>query len=201
MVLDEIIRAVMQIIALSFVPFVSWIIAARKKEKFAAWVGLKKVAVAHRGRFIVGIAVGALIAVAISFVLDSVLPKDIQPANGRFADKGFTALLPAMIFSFAATALPEEIFFRGFIGAKLSNRLGFAIGNTIQAILFGLLHGAAVFGAYEPQIPTLVIIFTGTMGWTMGYINKKADGSIIPSICLHGASNLYSSILILFALF
>jgi membrane protease YdiL (CAAX protease family) len=157
--------------------------------------------VAHRGRFIVGIAVGALIAVAMSFVLDSVLPKDIQLANGRFAGKGFRALIPAMIFSFAATALPEELLFRGFIGAKLSNKQGFATGNTIQAILFGLLHGAAMFGTYEPQIPALVIIFTGTMGWTMGYINKKADGSIIPSICLHGTSNLYANILIMFALF
>jgi hypothetical protein len=32
----------------------------------------------------------------------------------------------------------------------------------------------------------LVIAFTGTLGWLMGYINEKADGSILPSWILMG---------------
>lgn|GEM_PF-6247348 len=30
--------------------------------------------------------------------------------------------------------------FRGFLGKRLIARFGFAVGNTIQAVVFGLLH-------------------------------------------------------------
>jgi membrane protease YdiL (CAAX protease family) len=200
MLLDEIIRAGGQIIILSAIPFIIWIFAAHKKQSFFAWIGLKKIAVSERGKFIFGIIAALFVAVAMSSVLDSLLPSDVQLANARFVGKGLAVLPGALVFSFLATALPEEVLFRGFIGRHLSNRLGFAAGNTIQAILFGLLHGAALFNVQNLLLPFAVIAFTGTLGWVMGYVNKKANGSIFPSVLIHGVSNVYASVIVMFSL-
>ncbi|MDR2196391.1 MAG: CPBP family intramembrane metalloprotease [Coriobacteriales bacterium] len=130
--------------------------------------------------------------------MDSILPDDVQLANERFAGQGVKALLPAGIFAFFATALPEEVFFRGFLGRRLSRRFGFPVGNALQATLFGLLHGIMLFGRFGLAAPLLVIAFTGTLGWLMGYMNDKANGSILPSLLLHGTSNLYAAALVMF---
>ncbi|MDR0593268.1 MAG: CPBP family intramembrane metalloprotease [Bifidobacteriaceae bacterium] len=196
--LDEAVRALGQIIVFSALPFVVWVFAARKRQPFCPWIGLKKPVVAEPGRFVIGIAASLVVAAAMSPVLDSLWPSDVQLANARFAGQGLAALPGAVVFAFFATALPEEVLFRGFIGARLGERLGFAAGNTIQAALFGLLHGAALFGALGLWPPLAVVAFTGTLGWIMGYVNHKAGGSILPSVVLHGVANAYASALIMF---
>jgi|GEM_PF-4140777 len=40
--LDALISALLQALIFSFVPIVWWLITARKKENFFAWIGLKK---------------------------------------------------------------------------------------------------------------------------------------------------------------
>lgn len=160
----------------------------------------KKPIISQRKKFIILIGLTLVVAASMSIVLDPILPNDVQLANERFGGHGVKALAPAIIFAFFATALPEEILFRGFIGRRLSRKLGFLTGNTIQAIVFGLLHGAVLFPTLGLAIPLLIITFTGTLGWLMGYINEKADGSIIPSWCIHGISNVYASVIIMFEL-
>lgn len=45
----------------------------------------------------------------------------------------------------------------------------------------------------------IITLFTALIGWVMGYLNEKlAAGSIIPSWILHGFSNLFSSLLMMF---
>ncbi|MDR2090294.1 MAG: CPBP family intramembrane metalloprotease [Clostridiales bacterium] len=133
-----------------------------------------------------------------SLILDPLLPNDVQTANARFAGQGAKAVLPIIVFAFFATALPEEILFRGFLGKRLSERFGFIAGNTIQAVIFGFLHGAAMFAALGFWIPSLVIAFTAAFGWITGYVDEKAGGSIVPGIMLHGAANLYAALIIAF---
>lgn len=200
MLLDEIIRAVSQIIILSAIPFLVWILTARKQQSFFAWIGLKKITVSEWGQFIIGAVVALAAAVVMSLVLDPLLPDNIQLANARFSNQGFTALPGAIFFSFFATALPEEILFRGFLCKHLSKRIGFFVGNTIQAILFGLLHGATLFNTLGLWLPLTIIAFTATLGWIMGYVNKKADSSIFPSVIIHGLSNVYACVIIMFKL-
>jgi membrane protease YdiL (CAAX protease family) len=200
MLLDEIIRAGNQIVVLSVIPFIVWFFVARKKQAFFSWVGLKRIIILEKGKFTFAIVAALAVAVATSFVLDPLLPNDIQLANARFAGKGFVALPAAIVFSFLATALPEEVLFRGFIGQHLSKRLGFVAGNIIQAILFGLLHGAALFNTQNLLLPFAVIAFTGMLGWIMGYVNSKAGDSILPSLVIHGLSNTYASVIIMFSL-
>jgi membrane protease YdiL (CAAX protease family) len=197
---EELVRASGQIFMLSIIPTIVWLVTARKKQSFFLWIGLKKPVVSERGRFLKWVAVAIAVAITMSLVLDRFLPGDTQLANARFAGKGIATLPGAIVFSFLATALPEEILFRGFIGGRLGTRFGFVAGNTIQAVLFGLLHGATLFNAIGFWLPLIIIAFTGTIGWIMGYINRKASGSILPSMVIHGLSNIYSCVIIMFAL-
>jgi membrane protease YdiL (CAAX protease family) len=201
LILDELQRAVFQILLLTIIPFVWWVVwrIGTKESKIAylKWIGLRKPIIRDTGKFIFFVMLALVVAVLMSIVLDPVLPDDIQLANARFGGQGAKAIVPAIIFSFFATALPEEILFRGFLSKRLTKKVGFSIGNTIQAFIFGLLHGATMFAVFGVAIPLLVIAFTGLLGWLMGYINEKSDGSIIPSWCIHGISNLYASIIIM----
>jgi membrane protease YdiL (CAAX protease family) len=200
MIISELITAVIQIGVMAIIPVIWWLFSVRKTESFFTWIGLKKPHITEKKKFIIALLIAIIISVSMSLVLDPILPDDIQLANERFGGMGFSALMPAIIFAFLSTALAEEILFRGFLGKRLSNKLGFATGNTIQAVIFGLLHGATMFGSFEVFIPLTVIAFTGTLGWLMGYINEKSNGSIIPSWLLHGFSNLYAAVIIMFNL-
>ena len=42
MLLNEIVSSIIQILLFSIVPFVWWLITAKKKESFYVWIGLKK---------------------------------------------------------------------------------------------------------------------------------------------------------------
>ena len=204
MIIDELRRAFFQIIIMIIIPFIWWVfwwfVTKNSKYSFFEWVGLKKPVINNKKVFIVFIFLTFVIGFSMSLVLDPLLPDDIQLANERFGGQGIKVILPAIIFSFLATSLPEEIFFRGFLGKKLIRKTGFIIGNTIQSLIFGLLHGATMIPALGIVIPLLVIFFTGLLGWFMGLINEKANGSILPSWCIHGISNLYASIIIMFNL-
>lgn len=69
------------------------------------------------------------------------------------------------------------------------------MANTIQALLFGLLHGVMFFLLVGTVKTILIIIATGVIAWFMGYINEKySNGSIIPSWIIHTISNLLSGV-------
>jgi len=50
-----------------------------------------------------------------------------------------------LIIAWLKTSLAEEIFFRGFIGKRLIDRLGFLRGNGLQSVIFAAVH-VAIFG-------------------------------------------------------
>ena len=130
-----------------------------------------------------------------SFLLDLILPETVRLSSILFSGKGLSAFPSILIFSFIKTGLSEEIFFRGFLGKRISNNLGFTMGNSIQALVFGCLHGVTLFNIVGVPISIVVILFTGLIGWLMGYINEKqSGGSIIPSWCLHGIANTLSGL-------
>ncbi|GAA3017523.1 hypothetical protein GCM10019998_12160 [Tetragenococcus solitarius] len=75
------------------------------------------------------------------------------------------------------------------------------MGNFIQSILFGLLHGMILFPILNPSFIILVILFSTLAGWIMGYINEYlGNGSIVPSWIIHSLMNICSSLLIAFNL-
>jgi membrane protease YdiL (CAAX protease family) len=185
---SELISSIVQIILFSAIPFFWWLISARKKQGFLNWLGLKKPA--SKKGFSLSFLIAILLFSALS-ALVLLMMKGIETATSQFAGLGFSALPAALIYAFLTTALSEEILFRGFILKRISSGLGFTAGNIIQAVLFGLLHGAMFFGPAGALKAIIITVFTGSVGWAIGYVNEtKASGSILPGWAIHGAANL-----------
>ncbi|MGM0126313.1 hypothetical protein IGI37_003742 [Enterococcus sp. AZ194] len=202
MVIEELLNAGMNLLVFTSLPFIWWGLFHRKRWHFFQWVGLKKPIVSNKKRLCVLFVVTILIFTVMSWYVDSVIPNTVQLASQRFAGKRFEGLLPALIFSFIKTGLSEELFFRGFLGKVLSRKFSFYIGNSIQALIFGYLHGAMLLAISGIGVAVLVTLFTGTIGWVNGYLNERyAGGSIIPSWCLHGIANFISALFDLFRKF
>ncbi|MDQ7916740.1 CPBP family intramembrane glutamic endopeptidase [Mesonia sp. MT50] len=104
---------------------------------------------------------------------------------------GTNSIIILLIVAIFKTSFAEEILFRGFIGKGLINSMRFIKGNTLQAIIFGVLH-LALFATITLNLSILSIIFISTalIAYVFGYLNeKKANGSIIPSWIAHALAN------------
>lgn len=201
LLIQTLINSVIQIILFSLIPFIWWLITARKKMNFFEWIGLKKISNAKGNKTLIW-TIGAIVAFLALSVFMLMAVRGVETAASEFAGLGFGAIPAILIYAIFKTALPEEIVFRGFILKRVSGKFGFAAGNLIQSILFGLMHGVMFFSAAGPVKALLITVFTGSIGWLMGYINeKKAGGSIIPSWCIHAAANIFSGVCSAFLLF
>jgi hypothetical protein len=70
--------------------------------------------------------------------------------------------------------------------------MGFGIGNTIQAVAFGLVHSAIALnpGVDKTAVACLVVLAAVT-GWINGWLNERmGNGSILPGWAMHGSANL-----------
>jgi membrane protease YdiL (CAAX protease family) len=130
---------------------------------------------------------------------------DPNSVTGRLRAMGFTlpTVLTLLVIALFKTALSEEIFFRGFLGKQLINKLGFTTGNIVQAVIFGLVHLLLLWQLTNaPMFAVIFIFFFSTLaGWTIGYIKVKyANGSIVPGWIAHGVGNTISYSIIAFVL-
>ncbi len=132
---------------------------------------------------------------AISDIVLSIL----QPGNYQIsfqADKFFPYLIVALIL-FPIQITAEESFFRGYLQPaflRLTNVWWLAI--LLQAILFGLLHGANTeVSAYG--ILTTMPFYIG-IGILLGLVTYKFLG-LEAALGLHLANNLYASLMVTFS--
>ena len=198
MLVSKIISSIIEIILISSLPFIWWLISAKKKESFFNWIGLKKIE--NKRSALINTIVISLVFITVS-IFTLYLIKDIETATSEFKGLGISAILPALIYAIFNTSLPEEIFFRGFLLKRLSNKFGFRIANVIQSIIFGLLHGIMFFSLVGIVKVTIIILLTGMVAYAMGYVNeKKANGSILPSWYIHALSNIFASIISMFSI-
>ncbi|CAM2993731.1 CPBP family intramembrane glutamic endopeptidase [Limosilactobacillus mucosae] len=105
-------------------------------------------------------------------------------------------MLPAvLVYPVLGTSLPEELLFRGFLLKRLATRFDFAIGNLIQALLFGLLHSVIFINQLGLLSALGIGWFTLLIAWLMGFINEKsATGSIYPSWLIHALANFLTGL-------
>lgn len=201
LLIQTLINSVIQIVLFSLIPFIWWLITARKKMNFFEWIGLKKIKDAKENKTVLWI-IGAIVAFLALSVFMLMAVRGMETAASEFAGLGFGAVPAILVYAIIKTALPEEIVFRGFILKRVSKKFGFAAGNLVQSILFGLMHGVMFFSAAGLVKALLITVFTGSIGWLMGYINeKKAGGSIIPSWCIHAVANIFSGVCSAFLIF
>ena len=197
MILQETINTVVQLGVVLIVAGLAWVIFARRRAGFRAWLGLTlptaRSMLLALGIFAVWSAVTALIYLLPEFVA---LATSEGTVAGRIRAEGFSAevIVIIVIIAIFKTGLTEEIFFRGLIGKRLINALGFWIGNTVQAAVFGAVHLLIFFvpGAPEftPVLGVFVLLLPGAAGWLMGFANEKlGNGSIAPGWLIHGLGN------------
>ena len=131
--------SIIQVVLFAFIPFIWWLITARKKMNFFKWLGLKKIDDAKGNKTALWTAAITVLFLAVSvFILTSL--KGVEMATSEFAGLGAKAVPSVLIYALMKTALAEEIVFRGFLLKRISNKFGFAAGNTIQAVIFGLMQ-------------------------------------------------------------
>lgn len=197
-ILDELSGALLQLILFSCVPFIWWLITARKKETFFNWIGLKKgKCESSKIKIFSMIVLSAGIYIGLTALCISFLSEGITTAGSQFKGKGMIAIPAAVFYAFIRTSLAEEIVFRGFILKRVSAKFGFSTGNLVQAILFGLMHGIP-FGMATGNIVVTVCLtlLPGAFGWFEGWLNEKqVEGSILPSWMIHGTMNLITTLL------
>lgn len=191
--INKTVSSILQIILFAIIPFIWWYVTARKQQKFTQWIGLKRIEGNKKK------TLTAVIVLSLAFVFSGILTlyaiRGVEIATSEFAGLGVKAIPAIVIYAACNTAFPEELLFRGFLLKRVANKCGFHIANLIQALLFGLLHGIMFFTMAGVVKAILIIWFTGTIAWFMGYINEKsANGSIIPSWMIHTVSNLVSGI-------
>lgn len=199
MLLQTVIETLIQLILFTSIPLIWWLCTERKKQRFLHWLGLKTPQFKAKAKAVIVSALAFVLWLFSGLYLISNFENKSLLANAKFLNLGLGGIIPVLIYSIIQTGLCEEIFFRGFSNKRLSSKFGFITGNTIQSVVFGLLHGILIITNIDLMMVIIIVGFTSIVGWFMGYINEKlGNGSIIPSWIIHSLINIASSITIIF---
>ena len=148
MFLNQLLNAIIQVVLFSIIPFIWWLVTARKKENFFQWLGVKKPECESKKNLIITMA----IIFAICYFTGEFaiwLRGDVAAADSAYKGMGLAALPSVLVYSFIQTGLSEEILFRGFLLKRLTAKFGFTIANIIQALIFGAIHLTMVWDKLE----------------------------------------------------
>ena len=198
---QQMLNALIQIALFAFLPFVWWLIRARRKSPFLEWIGLKPLKDTGSRKIWLWILLGSLFFWVLSFLLVYSAVKNLDTATSNFSGLGFQALPAILIYGLFQTALSEELLFRGFLLKRMASRLSFVVANTIQAALFGLIHGLMFITILSWHQTLLIILCTGGIAAYLGFVNeRKSDGSILPSWIMHALINVVTGSLSAFML-
>lgn len=198
---QQMLDALIQIALFALLPFVWWLIRARRKSPFLEWIGLKPLKDTGSRKIWLWILLGSLFFWVLSFLLVYPAVKNLDTATSNFSGLGFQALPAILIYGLFQTALSEELLFRGFLLKRLASRLSFVVANTIQAALFGLIHGLMFITILSWHQTLLIILCTGGIAAYLGFVNeRKSDGSILPSWIMHALINVVTGSLSAFML-
>lgn len=207
--MSSITTTIVNLIVFSLLPIIWWFFRHRKEEGFFRWIGFFKPQLKSKWWVLLVFAILYYFFYNFDFTqfvssatLEYIESSTAVSAN-VFAGMGAAAILPAFIENFIANGVAEEILYRGFLCKRLISKIGLVKGVILQAVLFGLMHNMLyILAGLDVGLwyHTLTFIFTGTGALLLGWLNEKIfNGSIIPSILLHGAGNFIASMLVAFA--
>jgi uncharacterized protein len=194
------ISALLQVGVVLVIAAAVWL-ATRRRERFRRFVGLTGAPWHVVAASLIGGAVVAFLITRLPAV--QMMGGGERTVVGEAVRGGLSAEVAAIlaIRALVQTSLSEELLFRGLIGRNLIRRLGFAAGNAIQAVLFGLVHLLLLLSPTASLAFVLsLVLFTGIAGWVIGWVNERmAGGSILPGWAIHGAGNLTAYLLLAFS--
>ena len=198
--MSKLMSGIMELLIVSVIPFITWLIWSRKKVGFFDWIGLKKVQTQQKGRLVQTIFGFTLLFTLFSIVVFSWFDSS-QTATADFSGKGIGALPAILAYAILGTALPEEIFFRGFLLKRMQGKLGFLGANLVQSLLFGLIHALMFIQIIGYLKAFVILVFISLIAYVFGAINEiKASGSILPSVFIHALANTVVGLLFAFSL-
>lgn len=208
LILASISTIISNMILFLIIPFLWWLIKYRKDISFFKWVGLIKPKLNSKWWMIIIfiIAYGFFYLFDFTIFIDEKSLEILQTSESIsanvYTNLGVIAIFPALLKTFIANGFCEEVLFRGFVSKRLCNKFGKNTGIIIQGILFGLLHNVIyILGGIEVSLQYHIVlcIFTGMGGLLLGILDEKIyNGSIVPSILLHGLGNFISNLMIMF---
>lgn len=209
LIISSIATTIVNLLVFLLIPVVWWFFRHRRETGFFKWIGLYRPKLKSEGWVL--LAFGMVYSFFYNFdftqlvdsnTLEYIASSSVVSAN-VFAGLGAMAILPALIENFIANGMAEEILYRGFLCKRFCNKMGTVKGIVLQAALFGLMHNVLYMVAgldVGLWYHILTFVFTGTGALLLGWLNEKIfNGSIIPSILLHGTGNFIASMLIAFA--
>ncbi len=193
--MSKLMSGILELLIVSFLPFITWVIWSRKKVGFFDWIGLKKVESQKKRQLLLTILGISLLFLLFSIVVFSWFDSS-KTATADFSGKGIGALPAILVYAFLGTALPEEIFFRGFLLKRLQGKLGFLGANLVQSLLFGLIHALMFIQLIGDLKAMAIFAFISLIAFVLGAINEQqANGSILPSVLTHTLSNTITGLL------
>lgn len=196
---NQFLSAVLQLLLLTAIPLVWYMVSKRRITGFLRWVGLTSAA---------RTPAKAMCGIFLAFALVTLLPYWYLYHTNSLTYSGFTVdsyrqsgwsaqtVLVILVWAVLQTSLSEEIFFRGFLCKRFCSAWGWKVGTTVQALLFGAIHLPAVWG--KGIVPALVIVLlTGGIGFALGWLSqRRAEGSILYGWCIHAAANILSPVIV-----
>jgi len=135
-----------------------------------------------RGNLKMGLGFGAI--VFFNFVTSAFL---FFAERFTSIDRLVAATLWGMVFSFA-NGFMEELWLRGLFLRRFEPVLGVSGSILLTSIVFGLMHGGAVY-LMSAALPYMVVN-TFTLGLACGYLMMKSD-SIWGAVLIHAAADFF----------
>lgn len=196
--INTVLATVLQILAMTAIPFIFFLFRKDKHISFLQYIGLYK----PEKKLLLLITTATVISTA-GFLIIPLIDENLKgllsmpgTVSGNLRGQGlnFYSISILLITALFQTSFSEEILFRGFIAKRLIKKIGFKRGNIIQACIFGIVHLLLFLpGSNTIDIGQLIFIpvFPTMAGWLFGYINNKyAEGSILPGWIAHGVGNV-----------
>ncbi len=197
-IISEFLGTIIQVTVFALIPFIVYLFHKRKIGGFFEYIGLKKSTKRANILAIVTCLLFAAPPLFLTLISNDFREIMLDPDSitGKFyqMDPGLLSFSTLLLIAIFKTAFAEEIFFRGFIAKRLIGAMGFQIGNSMQALIFGIVH-AALFATKTDNLLFLVLIFIipSIGAFVSAYLNEKlANGSIIPGWISHGLANVLS---------
>ncbi|WP_427071664.1 CPBP family intramembrane glutamic endopeptidase [Lysinibacillus fusiformis] len=193
------INAIVQVVLFSVIPFVWWSFTAKKKQLFLEWLGFHRPVIVDKGKYAMFYMLAIVVLVVPNFALVFFYMDGSILASNQFTGLGLAGVIPALLYAMIQTGLSEEILFRGFLLKRLAKSFGFQVGNLLQSLVFGCIHGAMLWTVLPFPIILLVVLSTGLAGYVMGWMNERVSGgSIMTSWSIHSLTNLMITCLSMF---
>lgn len=197
--LNQLTSAVLQLLIFMAIPFVWYFITNKRVVGFWNWIGIK---VAPKP------PVKMMLYILIGFFISLIIPYIWLYRTGNLNYQGFTVdsfrqdgwsfqtIFVILVWAVLQTSLSEEILFRGFLCKRLCHKFGETAGNLIQALIFGMIHIAALPEKNLLAVCSAVLL-TGGIGYALGWLSlKKAEGSILYGWAIHATVNILSPIFV-----